>query len=56
MICPVGRIEGEQAAIGNVIAFEDLVIGATALSLDFSVLTANQKHFALIPNLKVLTL
>lgn len=28
-----GRIEGEQAAIGNIIAFEDLVIGATALHL-----------------------
>jgi len=28
-----GRIEGEQAAIGNSIAFPDLVIGATALYL-----------------------
>ncbi len=27
-----GRIEGEQAALGNIIALEDLVIGATALS------------------------
>jgi len=52
----VGRIEGEQAAIGNTVAFEDLVIGVTALSLNFSVLTANPKHFALIPNLTVLTL
>jgi tRNA(fMet)-specific endonuclease VapC len=50
----VGRIEGEQAALGNTIAFEDLVIGATALSLNFSVLTANAKHFHLIPNLNVL--
>jgi tRNA(fMet)-specific endonuclease VapC len=52
----VGRIEGQQAAIGNVIAFEDLVIGCTALSLGFGVLTSNPKHFALIPSLSVLTL
>jgi tRNA(fMet)-specific endonuclease VapC len=52
----VGRIEGEQAALGNTIAFEDLVIGATALSLNFKVLTANAKHFQLIPGLVVLTL
>jgi predicted nucleic acid-binding protein len=51
----VGRIEGEQAALGNRIAFEDLVIGATALSLNFKVLTANAKHFQLIPGLVVLT-
>ncbi len=51
----VGRIEGEQAALGK-IAFEDLVIGATAIALDFSVLTGNAKHFKAIPNLPVLTL
>ena len=51
-----GRIEGEQAALGNTIAFEDLVIGVTALSLNFSVLTANPKHFTPIPNLNVFTL
>jgi predicted nucleic acid-binding protein len=52
----VGRIEGEQAALGNTIAFEDLAIGATALALDFGVLTGNSKHFNLIPDLPVLTL
>jgi tRNA(fMet)-specific endonuclease VapC len=52
----VGRIEGEQAGLGNTIAFEDLVIGATALSLNFSVLTANAKHFRLIPGLTVLSI
>jgi predicted nucleic acid-binding protein len=52
----VGRIEGEQASLGNTIAFEDLVIGATAIALDFGVLTGNPKHFTLIPNLPVLTL
>lgn len=48
-----GRIEGEQAALGNMIAFEDLVIGATALHLDFDVLTLNVKHFQRIPGLSV---
>ena len=51
-----GRIEGEQAAQGNVIAFEDLVIGATALYLGFDVATLNVKHFQHIPGLNVVTL
>lgn len=48
-----GRIEGEQAALGNVIAFEDLVIGATALQLGFGVGSLNVKHFQRIPGLEV---
>jgi tRNA(fMet)-specific endonuclease VapC len=51
-----GRIEGEQAAKGISIGFEDLVIGATALSLGFDVATLNVKHFELIPGLKIVTL
>ncbi len=50
-----GRIEGEEAAKGNVIAFEDLVIGATALHLGFDVATLNVKHFQRIPGLRVVT-
>jgi len=49
-----GQIEGEQAALGNIIAFEDLVIGATALHLCFDVLTVNVKHFQRIPALSVI--
>lgn len=49
----VGRIEGESAAQGVGIAFEDLVIGATALQLGFSVATLNPRHFRLIPGLLV---
>ena len=48
-----GRIEGEQAARGITIGFEDLVIGATALSLGFDVATLNRRHFDLIPGLTV---
>jgi predicted nucleic acid-binding protein len=50
----LGRIEGEQAALGISIAFPDLAIGATALSLGFSVVTHNTRHFKLIPLLDVL--
>jgi len=51
-----GRIEGEQAAKGIAIAFEDLVIGATALHLGFDVVTLNAKHFQHIPGLNIVTL
>ncbi len=51
-----GKIEGEQAARGIAIAFEDLVIGATALHLGFGVATLNVKHFKLIPGLDIVTL
>jgi predicted nucleic acid-binding protein len=49
-----GRIGGEQQASGISIPFSDLLIGATALSLGFSVLTFNLRHFKLIPGLSVL--
>jgi predicted nucleic acid-binding protein len=49
------KIEGEQAAQGIAIAFEDLVIGATALHFGFDVATLNVKHFKLIPGLKIVT-
>ncbi len=49
-----GRLGGEQAKLGINIPFSDLLIGATALSLDFSVLTANLRHFRRIPGLHVI--
>ena len=51
-----GRVEGEQAARGVSIAFEDLLIGATALHLGFDVVTLNIRHFQAIPGLSVLPL
>jgi predicted nucleic acid-binding protein len=51
-----GRIEGDQAAQGVTIAFEDLLIAATALQLGFGVATGNVRHFQLIPGLNVITL
>jgi predicted nucleic acid-binding protein len=34
----------------------DLLIGATALEIGYSVVTANVRHFRLIPGLKIITL
>ncbi len=51
-----GRIEGEQAARGISIAFEDLLIGATALHIGYDVVTLNLRHFKQIPGLTVLQL
>lgn len=48
-----GRIEGAQAAEGINIAFEDLLIAATALQLGFGVVTANVRHFEHVPGLTV---
>jgi tRNA(fMet)-specific endonuclease VapC len=51
-----GQIEGEQAALGISIPFEDLLIGTTALYLGYGVVTLNVRHFRLIPNLTVVDL
>lgn len=48
-----GKLDGEQQNQGVVIPFADLLIGATALSLGFSVLTANIRHFRQVPGLSV---
>lgn len=51
----VGRIEGQQAAQGIAIGFEDLAIGVTALQLGFDVATLNVRHFERIPGLKIVS-
>lgn len=48
-----GRLDAEQRNRGVVIPVADLLIGATALSLGFSVLTVNMRHFRQIPGLSV---
>ncbi len=52
----VGRIEGQQAAQGITIGFEDLAIGVTALQLGFDVATLNVRHFERIPGLKLVSI
>ena len=51
-----GKIDGEQHAIGVTISSMDLLIGVTALEIEYSVVTANVRHFQLIPGLNVITL
>jgi len=48
------QIGGEQAARGQTIPPVDMMIGATALSINFSILTANLRHFPMIPGLHVI--
>ena len=51
-----GKLDGEQQSRGVVIPFGDLLIGATALHLGYSVVTVNVRHFRLIPGLSVVQL
>jgi tRNA(fMet)-specific endonuclease VapC len=51
-----GKLDGEQQSRGVVIPFADLLIGATALALSYSVLTFNVRHFERIPGLSVVKL
>lgn len=48
-----GKIDGEQQNRGIIIPFGDLLIGATALEVSYSVLTVNVRHFERIPGLSV---
>lgn len=52
----VGRIEGQEAAKGNVLPFNDLLIAASAIEQNYGVLTLNLRHFRKIPGLTVVQL
>jgi predicted nucleic acid-binding protein len=52
----VGQIQGEEAAKGNVLPFNDLMIAAAAIEQGYAILTGNLRHFLKIPGLTVLTL
>jgi tRNA(fMet)-specific endonuclease VapC len=49
-----GKVDGEQRSKGVVIPLGDLLIGATALSLGYKVLTGNLRDFQRIPGLSVM--
>ena len=51
-----GRIDGENQAKGVRLPITDLLIGITALELNYSVATANLRHFQMIPGLSVVRL
>ncbi|HEY6343332.1 MAG TPA: type II toxin-antitoxin system VapC family toxin [Bryobacteraceae bacterium] len=48
-----GIISGQQGEKGLATPLADLLIGATALHLNFGVLTENTRHFQTIPSLTV---
>jgi predicted nucleic acid-binding protein len=52
----VGQIDGENQAKGVRLPLADLLIGVTALELEYSVATGNLRHFQLIPGLSVMKL
>jgi predicted nucleic acid-binding protein len=51
-----GKIDGEQRSAGVTIPSMDLLIGATALEIGYSIVTANVRHFQLIPGLNIIRL
>jgi predicted nucleic acid-binding protein len=55
-IALAGEIDGQSQAKGVRIPLSDLLIGATALELNYSVGTTNVRHFQLIPGLNVIQL
>ena len=48
-----GQIDAQNRMKGKAVPTADLYIGALAIELQFSVVTANLRHFKLIPGLKV---
>jgi tRNA(fMet)-specific endonuclease VapC len=51
-----GRIEGQEEAKGIQLAFEDLLIGVTALHLGYNVATLNVRDFRRVPGLSIVQL
>ena len=51
-----GKIDGEQRSAGVTIPSMDLLIGATALEIGYSIVTVNVRHFQLIPGLNIIPL
>jgi tRNA(fMet)-specific endonuclease VapC len=52
----VGQIEGQEAAKGNVLPFNDFLIAAAAIEQGYAVLTKNARHFERIPGLDLVRL
>ena len=52
----IGQIEGQEAAKGNILPFNDLMIAASAMEQGYAVLTENLRHFRKIPGLTVVQL
>ena len=48
-----GQVDAQARARGTTIPTADLLIGATAMEMGFSVVTSNARHFRLMPGLRV---
>jgi predicted nucleic acid-binding protein len=51
-----GQVDGETQVRGLKVPLPDLLIGVTAVELDYGVGTANLRHFKQIPGLPVVQL
>lgn len=49
----VAQVDAEARKQGLVIPFADLLIGGTALHFGYGLVTRNERHFRMIPNLPV---
>lgn len=49
----VAQVDAEARRQGLVIPFADLLIGGTALYFGYGLVTRNERHFRMIPNLPV---
>jgi tRNA(fMet)-specific endonuclease VapC len=52
----VGQIDGQEAAKGNVLPFNDLLIAVAAIEQGYAIVTDNLRHFEKVPGLQVLKL
>lgn len=52
----VGQIEGQEAAKGNVLPFNDLLIAAAAIEQGYAIVTDNVRHFEKMPGLQIVKL
>jgi len=50
------RIDAEAKKKGSVIPFADLLIGVTALYFGYAAGTRNERHFRMIPDLRIILL
>jgi tRNA(fMet)-specific endonuclease VapC len=49
-----GVVRADMLNRGIVVATSDLLIGVTALHLDYTVVTHNTRHFSMVPGLRLI--
>jgi tRNA(fMet)-specific endonuclease VapC len=51
----LGNLDAELAMRGEMLDLADLIVAATALALNYSVVTRNTKHFSRVQNLHIIS-